>query len=223
MEIDMRIVKRCWTPKYGDLSERPLDFGPEWKIEGAFQKFKCYITLLDGKQIICGLEVTLKDGTVSSFGYTDANFLKTYTEEIDLSGLELTRLGICVCEKSQLILAIQLNCVPKEGGKPTIFFIPDGQQDLPFKRDDQNGEFCHNGPMFFFGPLDQRRHYEMMQTIFFDNFDFAGIKGKTVMKDGKSFICELQVEYCKEEAEQERGVNEALEAQVIAMIVNAQG
>ena len=187
----LKRLRRCWTHKYGELSEGPFEFGPDWSLEGDFQKIKFYNTPVETvQQIICGLEITLKDGSVHHFGYTDS----PNVEELDLEGLELTRLGICVSDESHLILAIQANCHEVGDGMPKCFFFPRDQHDLPFER---HGQF--NNSMFLFGPVEQRLHYSMMNGLFFGQYQVAGIKGKTVIIDGKPIICELQVKYIKED------------------------
>ena len=207
--LTIGLATRIWTHKYGDISEQNLELGPEWKVEGDFQIIKFYNTSVgEIAQVICGLEIILKDGTVHQFGYTDS----PNVEEFDLEERQILRLGICVSKETQLILAIQVNCSADNlhdmnmiQSRPLSYFFPRDQYDLPFERIGEEGLPRPSNGMFQFGHMDTQKLIKMNQSILVRDFILNGLKGITVMIDGKAIICEVQCKYlqAKEEFDQD--------------------
>ena len=191
----MGLATHFWTDKYGDLSTHNLEFGPEWEVNGAFKKIKFYNTPVDGiAKILCGLEITLDDDTIHRVGYTDS----PNVEEFDLEYRKISRLGICVSEETQLILAIQVNF------EASAHFFPHNQHDFPFEGNGLEGlppnfGVGMQGNMNLFGNVYTQKFINICEAILRRDYRFNGLKGRTALIDGRAIICEVQCKYLRVE------------------------
>ena len=136
------------------------------------------------KVYISGLQITLTDNSIHSFGQQDPRHA---SEEFDGTNREIHRIAIKL-DENHLIEAIQVNHYDPNHSAPETQLTND-----IFPRNFDTADFKKE--MAMFGPHLQSLN-PTNPLLFKKKYRVGGLSGKTVQIGGIPFICELSVKYC---------------------------